>query len=186
MSTNKNPTLYWRSVLYAWLVYLLLSPLAHAQKMAENFIYFPSRGADGITLRQDAALLDPRFSGAQVVYTWRELEPRKGHYDFSAIRQDLTYLNGQGKQLWVQLQEKSFTPKLNVPEYLVKAPQYKGGVLKQSMETAPERDRTQPLASDDYGWSAKLWEQTVRERYQRLIRALGNEFDGNITFINFS
>jgi hypothetical protein len=159
---------------------------AHAESAPKNYVYFHNRGQEGKNIQADKPLRDPRFSGAQIVYTWRVLEPRKDRYDFSAIKEDIAYLDSIGKTLWIQLQEKSFTPRRNVPDYILNDPRYKGGVVKQSMLTAPERDPSKPLADDEYGWSAKVWERSVRERYQKLVRQLGKEFDGKIAGINFS
>ncbi|HXT39958.1 MAG TPA: hypothetical protein VN887_08045, partial [Candidatus Angelobacter sp.] len=48
----------------------------------------------------DVAFINTKaFEGAQLKYTWRELEPEKDGYDFSAIRHDLTFLNSKGKKL---------------------------------------------------------------------------------------
>ncbi|STQ90499.1 hypothetical protein EV682_10240 [Iodobacter fluviatilis] len=169
------------------LVLLLMSPAAFAAASTlQHFIYINHREAGGENIKADKGLLDPRFSGAQIVYTWRDLEPSKDHYDFSAIKADLIYLNSMNKKLWIQLQEKSFTPRVNVPDYLRQDPVFKGGVIKQSMLSAPERDPNKPVTDDEYGWSAKMWEPPVRERYQKLIRQLGREFDGKIAGINFS
>lgn len=154
---------------------------------AKNYIYFPARGESGENIRADKALFDPRFSGAQIVYTWRNLEPIKDKYDFTAIKQDLAYLISIDKKLWIQLQEKSFQPYFkNVPNYLLDDPLYNGGVLKQSMLSAPERDPNKPETDDEYGWSAKIWEKPVRDRFQKLISELGKELDGKIEGINFS
>lgn len=152
----------------------------------QHFIYINHREANGENIRADKALRDPRFGGAQIVYTWRSLEPKQGEYDFSAIRADIAYLDSIGKKLWIQLQEKSFTPRVNVPRYLLDDPIYQGGVLKQSMLSAPERDPNKPVTDDEYGWSAKMWEPSVRAHYQQLVRQLGQEFDGKIAGINFS
>lgn len=152
----------------------------------KHYVYFHNRGPEGKEIRLDMSLRDPRFSGAQIVYTWRSLEPSKNRYDFSAIREDIAYLDSIGKQLWIQLQEKSFTPRRNVPDYILNDARYNGGVIKQSMLTAPERDSNAPLRDDEYGWSARMWEQPLRERYQELVRQLGKEFDGKIAGINFS
>lgn len=167
---------------------ILISEIAYAaNEPAKNYIYYPNRGDDGVEIKADKELLDPRFSGAQVVYRWRELEPSKGKYDFSAIKKDMAYLNSVDKKLWIQLQEKSFLPNVkNVPSYIVEDPIYKGGVLKQSMLTAPERDPNKPETGDEYGWSAKMWEEPVRDRFQKLIIALGKEFDGKVEGINLS
>jgi len=152
----------------------------------KHYIYFNHREPHGENIRADKALSDPRFSGAQIVYTWRSLEPEQDRYDFAAIRHDISYLDSIGKKLWIQLQEKSFTPRHNVPAYLLSDPRYQGGIIKQSMLSAPERDPHKAVTDDEYGWSPKMWEAPVRERYQRLIQALGKEFDGKIEGINFS
>lgn len=154
----------------------------------KNYIYFNHREKAGKNIRDDKALLDPRFTGAQIVYTWRSLETGKEHYDFSAIKDDINYLNSLGgKKVWIQLQEKSFVPNIkNVPDYILEDPLYKGGVIKQSMISAPERDPNKPVTDDEYGFSAKMWEKPVRDQFQKLILALGAEFDGKIEGINFS
>jgi hypothetical protein len=151
-----------------------------------HYLYFHNRGDDGSTLRTEPALRDRRFRGAQVAYSWRSLETAPGHYDFGAIEADLDYLQSLGKVLWVQLQEKSFTPRANVPAYLLQDPRYRGGVLRQSMASAPERDKTQSLRADEYGWVPQMWLPAVRARYQALLRALGQALDGRIAGINFS
>ncbi|MDA6072615.1 hypothetical protein NJT12_23625 [Flavobacterium sp. AC] len=154
----------------------------------KNYIYFNHREKAGENIQQDKALHDARFQGAQIVYTWRSLEPTKGQYDFSAIREDIAYLNSLGgKKVWIQLQEKSFAPNIkNVPDYILEDPIYEGGILKQSMLSAPERDPNKAITDDEYGWSSKMWMKPVRDRFQKLILALGNEFDGKIEGINFS
>src|SRR5215510_883657 len=69
----------------------------------------------------DAAFLGTKaFEGAQLKYTWRELERAKDIYDFSAIKDDLTFLSAKGKKLFIQLQDASFDPAIvNVPQYLL-------------------------------------------------------------------
>src|SRR5947208_12508127 len=81
----------------------------------------------------DAAFLGTKaFEGAQLKYTWRELEPGKDDYDFSAIQRDLTFLKSKGKKLFVQLQDASFDPSIvNVPRYLLNDARYNGGADKQ-------------------------------------------------------
>jgi hypothetical protein len=116
---------------------------------------------------------------------WSLLEPAANAYDFGAIQADLAYVQTLGKQLWVQLQDKSFSPRANVPDYL-RTPRYPAGVLRQSMASAPERDKSQALSDEEYGWVPNMCLPAVRARYQALLRQLGQVFDGRIAGINFS
>lgn len=129
----------------------------------------------------DAAFLGTKaFEGAQLKYTWRELERGKDGYDFSAIQQDLTFLTSKGKKLFLQLQDASFDPAVvNVPRYLLNDPRYHGGADKQySMK---EDDEAQAVPE---GWVARRWDAAVQERFHKLRSALGKEFDGQIEGIN--
>lgn len=171
------------------IVVMLLLFLATIKITAQkNYIYFNHREKGGKNIRQDKVLHDSRFEGAQIVYTWRNLEPIKDQYDFRSIREDIAYLNSLGgKKVWIQLQEKSFAAHVkNVPNYILEDSIYEGGILKQSMLTAPERDPNKVVTDDEYGWSSKMWVKPVRDRFQKLIVELGKEFDGKIEGINFS
>src|SRR3974390_2270935 len=112
------------------------------------------------------------FEGAQLKYTWRELEHEKDRYDFSAIQHDLAFLQAKGKQLFLQLQDASFDPKIiPVPAYLLNDAQYNGGADKQY--GAEEDGKEQPRPS---GWVARRWDPAVQERFHRLLIALGKAF----------
>jgi len=118
------------------------------------------------------------FEGAQLKYTWRELEPEKDKYDFSSIRKDLTFLTSKGKKLFIQLQEVSFDAKWKlVPNYLLTA-EYHGGVAPQYENDV---DEDHPRIA---GWVARRWDPAVQARFQKLLAALGKEFDGKIEGIN--
>jgi hypothetical protein len=120
------------------------------------------------------------FEGAQLKYTWRELEREKDGYDFSAIAHDLTFLTSKGKKLFIQLQDASFDPKIvNVPRYLLDDARYHGGADKQYNIKDDEEEHAVPE-----GWVARRWDPAVRERFHRLLSALGKEFDGRIEGIN--
>ena len=84
----------------------------------------------------EASFLEARgIAGAQLKYTWRELEPRRDVYDFSAVRKDLEFLTARGKRLFVQLQDSSFDERIvNVPEYLRAS-----GVVRQYLEEGGKR-----------------------------------------------
>jgi len=118
------------------------------------------------------------FEGAQLKYTWRELEPEKDKYDFSSIRKDLAFLTSKGKKLFIQLQEVSFDAKWKlVPNYLLTA-EYHGGVAPQYENDV---DEDHPRIA---GWVARRWDPAVQARFQKLLAALGKEFDGKIEGIN--
>ena len=119
------------------------------------------------------------FEGAQLKYTWRELEPEKDKYDFSSIRKDLAFLTSKGKKLFIQLQEVSFSAKyILVPKYL-QTDEYHGGV-------APQYDIDKSGEENPHieGWVARRWDPAVQARFYKLLDALGTEFDGKIEGIN--
>jgi hypothetical protein len=138
--------------------------------------------------RDRERIADPQFletkalEGAQLKYTWRELEPRPDAYEFSAVDHDLKFLRGKGKRLFVQLQDVSFdADTVNVPRYLLADPRYGGGADKQySIEGADEPHATPA------GWVARRWDPTVRARFHKLLSALGKEFDGQVEGINLA
>jgi hypothetical protein len=131
----------------------------------------------------DTAFLGTKsLEGAQLKYTWRELEREKDGYDFSAIEQDLTFLTSKGKKLFIQLQEASFDSKIvNVPRYLLDDARYHGGADKQYNIKDDDEEHAVPE-----GWVARRWDPAVRERFHRLLSALGKEFDGKIEGINLA
>jgi hypothetical protein len=114
------------------------------------------------------------FEGAQLKYTWRELEHTKDEYDFGDIEHDLASLQSKGKKLFIQVQDSSFDVNIRpFPHYLLEDPAYHGGADPQCDEKkAP------------YGWVARRWDPAVRARFHGLLLALGKEFDGRIEGIN--
>lgn len=135
-----------------------------------HFVYF-SRDREAI--RDHALLENTRFAGAQIMYSWRQLEPSEGQYDFSAIEDDLGYLAQYGKKLFIQLQDASFSPQYKpVPDYLL-SDEYHGGMSEQLAEDGTVE-----------GWVAKRWNGKVEARFASLLTALGAEFDGRIEGIN--
>jgi hypothetical protein len=138
-------------------------------------------GQDRERIAQDTAFLRTKaLEGAQVAYRWRQLEPQKDRYDFSAVREDLALLASHGKRLFVQIQDVTFSAaRTGVPEYLTREPEYHGGVDPQ-------------FANDDTtgarvaGWIARRWDPAVQARLHGLFAALGREFDGRIEGINLA
>lgn len=162
----------------AWCVLFLLlcSGVARAKEV-HHYIYF-NRDRERIT---GASFLQAKaVEGAQLKYTWRELEPEQDRYDFSAINKDLAFLSAKGKKLFIQLQDVSFDGSIiNVPRYLLADSRYNGGANRDYRIEGDDEGRA--VAA---GWVARRWDSAVRERFHKLLRALGEEFDGRISGIN--
>src|SRR5689334_18488402 len=85
----------------------------------EHFVYF-SRDREAIIDHPFLKL--PLFQGAQIMYSWKQLEPQKGKYNFSIITEDYDYLETYHKKIFVQLQDATFDPNSKaVPDYLLTA-----------------------------------------------------------------
>jgi hypothetical protein len=68
-------------------------------KPVHHYVFF---GQDREKIKGASSFLETKIlEGAQVMYSWRQLEPGKGEYDFSFIRQDLAFLTSKGKKLFV-------------------------------------------------------------------------------------
>jgi hypothetical protein len=136
----------------------------------KHFVYF-ARSRERI--RDHVLLTQPRIQGAQVMYGWRELEPERDQYDFSAIEEDLRFLGGHGKKLFVQLQDATFSNQSQAaPAYLL-AVEFDGGAIHQRDDEGKAE-----------GWVVKRWNPAVRARFGRLLEAMGRQFDGRIEGIN--
>src|ERR1041385_1208457 len=161
------------------LVMLGVFAVSAQAKPIHHYVFF---GMDREKIKDAKEFLDtPAFEGAQIDYSWRQLEPGKDEYDFSSIREDLTLLQAHGKKLWIQFQDVSFNPnRINVPKYLLNDPKYNGGADKQY------RIKSDEATAIHEGWMARRWDPAVQERLQKLFAALGKEFDGRIEGINLS
>jgi hypothetical protein len=116
--------------------------------------------------------------GAQIIYSWKQLEPKKDIYDFSKIEKDLAFLKKTHKKLFIQLQDRSFEPNIfYVPNYIREDKIYHGGVAMQY--DFPGEGK--PITT---GWVSRVWDPAVRKRFQLLIKKLATQFDGKIYGIN--
>jgi hypothetical protein len=114
----------------------------------------------------------------QIVYNWNALEKGQGQYDFSQIENNLSYVHHLHKKLFIQIQDRFFEPQdRNIPTYLLKEPQYGGGLVPQSDNPGMNK----PIG---HGWATQQWNPTVRTRYQQLLAALAKQFDGRVMGIN--
>jgi hypothetical protein len=171
------------SIKYRALVYLivcglfLLAACCCSAGAIHQYVFFDTE-REGI---HDPVFLNTKaFEGAQIKYTWRELEPKKDAYNFSGIRSDLAFLTSKKKKLWIQVQDVTFSPSYKcVPKYILGDPKYHGGAnLQYDIEGDDEKKATPA------GWVARRWDPAVRKRFQKLLFALGKEFDGKIEGIN--
>jgi hypothetical protein len=140
-------------------------------KPVHHYVFF---GQDREKIKADSSFLETKaLEGAQVRYSWRQLEPQKDQYDFSAIREDLAFLNSKGKKLFIQLQDVTFSEKwINVPRYLLSDAVYNGGANKQYRVKNGDEDHAVVE-----GWAARRWDPAVQERFHKLLSALGKELD---------
>jgi hypothetical protein len=149
-------------------------------KTVHHYVFF---GQDREKIKAASGFLETRaLVGAQVAYSWRQLEPQKDKYDFTAIRDDLEFLTAKGKRLFIQLQDVTFSEsRINVPRYVLNDPQYNGGADKQYRIKADDEEHAVVE-----GWMARRWDPAVQERFHQLLLALGKAFDGRIEGINFA
>ena len=151
-----------------------------AIKPVHHYVFF---GQNRDKLATASSFLETRaLEGAQVVYSWRQLEPEKDSYDFSPVREDLAFLESRGKRLFIQLQDVTFSEsRINVPLYLLRDPIYNGGAARQYEYEGDDEGHARVV-----GWMARRWDPAVQERFHKLLFALGKEFDGRIEGINFA
>jgi hypothetical protein len=145
----------------------------------QNFIYF---GRDRSRISEADFLATEAAVGAQLKYTWRELEPARDQYEVRLILDDLAFLEQYGKRLFIQLQDLSFDENIvNVPDYLREDPAFRGGVARKY--EFEDDDESRPIAD---GWVARRWDPAVRERFSKLLHALGEQLDGRIEGLNLA
>jgi hypothetical protein len=157
-----------------WCILVCLGCSADARGASPHQYVFFNMDRERIS---EATFLDTKaFEGAQLKYTWRQLEQGKDGYEFAEVQHDWAFLKSKGKKLFIQIQDASFDINIRpFPRYLLQDPAYHGGADKQY------GDDNVP-----YGWMARRWDKAVQERFHRLILALGREFDGRIEGINLA
>src|SRR6266550_9253453 len=86
---------------------ILFCTLPLNAKPIHHFVFF---GSDREKIKDAKSFLEtPAFEGAQVAYSWRQLEQGRDGYYFSLVREDLAFLNAHGKKLWIQIQDVTFS-----------------------------------------------------------------------------
>lgn len=172
-----------KPALQAMLTGILLSSLAPAEEgkfpsSPKHYVFF---GRDRTRISEPSFLGNAGIAGAQLKYTWRELEPELDRYDFEPLRKDLAFLEKHGKRLFVQLQDVSFSKQVPVPEYLLKDPAYGGGVAAKYEYEGDDESK----ARFD-GFVARRWDATVRARFGKLLHQLGKAVDGRVEGLNLA
>lgn len=142
----------------------------------KHFIYFGSQRG---RISEAAFLDNPNIAGAQLRYTWRQLEPERDRYDFQPLLDDLAFLERHGKRLFVQLQDVTFSEAVPVPEYLLTDPAFGGGAARKY-----ETDEDDESRARFDGWVARRWDAAVRGRFIKLLTALGEKVDGRVEGLN--
>lgn len=132
----------------------------------ENYLYVSAddfEAAKPLLRRSD-------IKGVQIIYSWASLEPTRNQYDFTKLDNDLNFIKSLNKELFIQLQDRTFSNRWKgVPRYIQNDPEYSGGTVKKE---------------EGSGWIAAQWNSNVRARYQSLISALALKYDGKIRGIN--
>ena len=161
-------------------LFLLACCAGVGAKPVHNYVFF---GQEREKIRTAASFLETKaLEGAQVRYSWRQLEPEEDKYDFRPVREDLAFLTSKGKKLFIQLQDVTFSEsRINVPPYLLRDARYNGGADKQYHVEGDDEGRAVVA-----GWMARRWDPAVQERFHKLLSALGREFDGRVEGVNFA
>lgn len=139
---------------------LALAPLTNAEAAARK--YHPGhyiaflRGIDSQSVMLSSQ--KPGVRGYMKRYTWRELEPSEGNYNFSEIQSDLNWARAYGMQLIVMIEDKTFVPERPTPGYIPTVPNIRTG------------------------YTAVRWSPYVVARQKALVRALGARFDADPAF----
>ena len=102
----------------------------------------------------------PGMRGIMKKYSWRELEPTQGNYNFSMIQSDLNWAQAYGMQLIIMIEDKTFKAYRPNPGYL---------------DALTPRNRAG-------GYTVARWHPTVVTRYKALTSALGKRFDSHANF----
>jgi hypothetical protein len=166
-----------KHILFGLIIFLTAFNQITAQKEIKNFIFFE---LERERIQETSFLNNEHIAGAQLKYMWRELEPTENQYNLELIQNDLDFLTSKGKKLFIQLQDVTFDTNLlkPVPDYLITDYRYHGGV-----NIKYETNENDKIIRAD-GFVARRWDNLVAERFNKLLIALGERFDGKIEGIN--
>ena len=166
-----------KKILIGLITLLITSAQVIAQKDIKHFIFFD---LERDRIHDTSFLNNAHIAGAQLKYMWRELEPEKNIYNLELIQNDLDFLASKGKKLFIQLQDVTFDTiwAKPVPDYIATEKRYHGGV-----NIPYETNENDEIIKMD-GYVARRWDNQVAERFNKLLTAMGERFDGKIEGIN--
>lgn len=157
-------------ILFIVIFQFLTQPIYSFEK--KSILHFMYVSKDRELVHELEFLKNKSFDGAQIMYSWKELEPQKNEYDFSKINEDIRLLAKYEKKLFIQLQDATFlNSNKAVPNYIQN--KYFQGVVPQCNKSGAI-----------YGWVSRRWDKKVQTRFHLLIHQLGEEFDGKVAGIN--
>jgi len=137
----------------------------------QHFVFF---NRDRERIHEREFLGTPAIAGAQLKYSWRELEPQRGQFALRPLLEDLAFLESHGRRLVVQLQDVTFENRPAVPDWCID-PAFGGGQETQWRSRASDGKK----ARFD-GWVARRWDPRVRVAFAELLDTLGKAIDGRI------
>lgn len=115
----------------------------------------------------------PALRGVVIRFSWAELEPSKGAYNFKAIDKHLAELTERKKRLIILLETKSFDPDIHDAPKYIRTSAYDGGDFAIGHGSRIE------------GYNIKLWNDQLRDRLSALVTALGNRYNDKPYFEGF-
>lgn len=126
---------------------------------------------DGYTMKEAYKEMNAASSGItgiQLRLNWKELEPTKDGYNFDIIDGHLAKLSSTKKRLFLFIAHKGDGSDV-IPNYIKSA----GGsyTFKSSLNSAV------------LGENAKFWQDTVRDRFIKLLNRLGSKYNAHSHFV---
>lgn len=118
---------------------------------------------------------NPDFVGVKKYYTWKNLEPAEGQYDFSQMASDLAYLQSIGKRLWIEIRWTTFNS-----AYGPETPTYMWRNSKYGCDSANYGNYSRSVQQG--GWLLCAWNANVQARVAALFNALGSRFNAEPYF----
>jgi hypothetical protein len=125
-----------------------------------NRKYSPGHYAAMLRMGDSHAYMDtvvqPGITGIMKRYSWRQLEPTAGNYDFSELQADLQWAQSRGVRIIAMVEDKTFMLERPTPDYL----------------------NAYSVRNSGGGYTTLRWNPYVVARMNLLIQALGR-FDSN-------